>query len=266
MSVFEDFLKLQHKTAIQETRKQNILKCKHLNMWSNAGDAWMNMVEWEKAGEVGLDINQFLGKPVYVGLDLASKIDIAALMLLFVKDGHYYLFSNYYLPEDRTFGEDFAHYAGWVGDEYMTATPGSRIDFEYIKDDIRQIAKHYDLTGEENRGGEICNDPWNAQQLVTELLNEGISVVEISQTVNMLSEPMKEVEAALKDGKFHHDANPVTSWMVGNVMCKEDKKSNIFPFKEGEGNKIDGAVATITAMARAMYDKGNVEMPIPIFI
>ena len=122
------------------------------------------------------------------------------------------------------------------------------------------------MTGEENRGGEICNDPWNAQQLITELMNEGIAVVEISQTVNMLSEPMKEVEAALKDGKFHHDNNPVTYWMMANVMCKVDKKDNIFPFKEGDDNKIDGSVACITAMARAMYDKGNVEMPIPLFI
>ncbi len=265
VSVFKDFLKLQHKTAIQETRKQNILKCKHLNMWSNAGDAWMNMVEWEKAGEVGLDISQFIGEPAYVGLDLASKIDIAALMLIFVKEGKYYIFSNYYIPEDRTLGEDYAHYAEWAGNGYMTTTPGSRIDFEYIKSDIDRIAKDYDLSGEQNFGGEICNDPWNAQQLVTELLKKGIAVVEISQTVNMLSEPMKEVEAAVKDNKLVHDANPVTSWMVANTMCKYDKKDNIFPFKEGEGNKIDGAVAMITAMARAMYASDQ-EMPIPVFI
>lgn len=255
VSVFKDFLKRQYKTALQETRKQNILKCKHLNMWSNAGTAWLNMVEWEKAGE-DLDKNKFWGDPVYAGLDLASKIDIAALMLLFNKEGHYYLFSNYYIPETRTQGEDRAHYAGWVQDGYMTATPGSRIDFEYIKDDIKKFAKDFDLSGQKNGGGEICNDPWNAQQLVTELVNDGIDVVEISQTVNMLSEPMKEIEAVLKDGKFHHDNNPVTTWMFGNVMCRIDKKDNVFPFKEGEDNKIDGAVATITAMARAMRKAG----------
>ena len=112
------------------------------------------------------------------------------------------------------------------------------------------------MSGQKNGGGEICNDPWNAQQLVTELMNDGIGVVEISQTVNMLSEPMKEIEAVLKDGKFHHDNNPVTTWMFGNVMCRVDKKDNIFPFKEGEDNKIDGAVATITAMTRAMRKIG----------
>ena len=266
VSVYEHFLRLQHKTALQQTRKQNILKCKHLNLWSNAGDAWLNMVEWETAANTKSDRADFLGEPVYMGLDLASKIDIAALMMIFVKEGHYYLFSQYYIPESRTQGEDMSHYAEWVKDGYMIATPGSRIDFDYIKRDILQYAKEYDLSGEENGGGEICNDPWNAQQLITELMKENIAVVEVSQTVNMLSEPMKETEAALKDGKFHHDGNPVTTWMMGNVMCRVDKKDNIFPYKEGDANKIDGSVACITGMARAMYDKGSEEMPIPIFV
>jgi phage terminase large subunit-like protein len=66
---------------------------------------------------------------------------------------------------------------------------------------------------------------------------------------------MKEIEAAIKDGKFHHNGNPVTTWMFGNTMCRVDKKDNVFPFKEGDENKIDGAVATITAMNRAMNQK-----------
>lgn len=252
VSVFEDFLLDQYKTAIRESRKQNILKCKHLNIWSNSGNSWLNPVEWEQAVNKVLTIDDFWGEPAFVGLDLASKIDVASLMALFRRDGHYYLFSNHYIPETRIHGEDMAHYAGWVHDGYMTTTPGNRIDFEYIKADIRQLAKNHDLSGEEMGGGAICNDPWNAQQLITELMNEQIACVEVPQTVSVLSEPMKEIEAALKDGKFHHDGNPVTRWMFENVMVNEDKKGNIFPFKDSEKNKIDGAVATITAMRRAM--------------
>jgi len=266
VSVFGDFLKRQYKTALQETRKQNILKCKHLNIWSNAGVAWLDMVEWERAGDSNLDINQFWGDPAYVGLDLASKIDIAALMMLFVKDGHYYLFSKYYIPESRTEGEDMTHYYEWVENGHMIATPGSRIDFEYIKKDIKQIAKDFDLSGEENGGGEICNDQWNAQQLVTELISDNIECVEIPQNVKFLSEPMKEIEAALKDDKFHHDNNPVSNWMFSNVTAFEDRNANIFPRKEGEENKIDGAVATITGMSRCMYFKEAQKIPMPIFI
>ncbi len=263
VSVFPDFLKKQHRDAIQNSRKQNILKCKHLNIWANAGDAWMNMVDWDKAGDSTLDINDFKEENCYLGLDLASKIDIASAMPLFKKDGHYYLFSKHYIPEEQTKGEDMAHYAGWAHDGYLTTTHGNRIDFDYIKDDIRQIAKGHDVSGEENGGGTVANDPWNAQDLITQLMKEDIAVVEVPQTVNYLSEPMKEIEACIKDGKFHHDNNPVTNWMFANVMVKEDKKANVFPFKEGAKNKIDGAVATITGMSRAMvFDYDEYEQPV----
>lgn len=257
VSVFVDFLKRQLKDGLQEARKQNIVKCKHLNVWSNAGAAWLNMVEWEKCADPEMDIRDFEGTPVYLGLDLASKIDIASKMYLFKVGDDYYLFSKHYIPETRTHGEEFAHYAGWVHDGHIEATPGSRIDIQGIEDSIKEDAKKFDLSGSEVGGGEVCNDPWNAQQLITNLMNEDIECVEISQTVAYLSEAMKEIEAAVKEGNFHHDGNPVTTWMFGNICCTPDKKDNIFPFKEGDENKIDGGVATITAMARAMYDDGD---------
>lgn len=257
VSVFEDYLRRQHQTAIQDARKQNILKCKHLNIWSNAAAAFFNMVDFEKAADSTLSINDFYGEPVYVGLDLAAKKDLVALMILFRRGDDYYLFSRYYLPEEESRGEDKAHYAGWVHQGYITTTPGNRIDYSYIKKDVLQIAKDHDLSGADNDGGEICNDPWNAQQLVSELEDEGLVVTEISQTVNMLSEPMKELDAVICDGHFHHDGNPVTYWCFANTMAHRDKKDNVFPFKEGDENKIDGAVATINAMCRAMVEDGG---------
>jgi len=65
------------------------------------------------------------------------------------------------------------------------------------------------------------------------------------------------LEALVKAGNLKHDGNPVTNWMISNVCCRVDKKDNIFPFKEGNENKIDGAVALITAMARAMYTQSD---------
>lgn len=257
VSIYADFLESQRKTAIQDPRKQNIIKCKHLNMWSNAGDAWMNMVEWNQCHDPEINIEQFHGKPVFIGLDLASKIDIAAKIYVFKKGEVYYVFSQYYIPEDRTFDEEHAHYAGWVHEGYIEATPGSRIDIDAIQESIKQDAKDFGLSGSENGSGEICNDPWNAQQLITNLIAENIACVEISQTVSMLSEPMKEIEALVKAGNLKHDGNPVTNWMIANVCCRVDKKDNIFPFKEGNENKIDGAVALITAMARAMYTQAD---------
>lgn len=257
VSVFDDYLRRQYSTAIRDARKQNILKCKHLNIWSNAGEAFFNMVEFEKCADSTLDINEFFGDPAFIGLDLAAKKDLAALMILFKKNDCYFLFSRYYFPKMETKGEDKAHYAGWEHDGYIITTPGNRIDYEVIKADLLEMAKTYDLSGIERGGGEICNDPWNAQQLVSELENEGISVTEIPQTVNMLSEPMKELDAVISAGNFRHDGNPVTYWCFANTMARKDKKDNVFPYKEGDENKIDGTVAAIMAMSRAMLVKGD---------
>ena len=177
VSVFEDFLKGQLKTALQDSRKQNIIKCKHLNIWSNAGDAWLNMASWQNCTDLEMSLSDFEGQPCWIGLDLASKKDVAAVMLLFKKNDEYFLFSNYYIPEERTYGEDMAHYAGWSHDGYMETTPGSRIDIERIQEDIRELSKRFDVSGSQNGGGEVCNDPWNAQQLITNLMNEGIGVI-----------------------------------------------------------------------------------------
>jgi len=233
VSIFEKFLQSQYKVAVQDPRKQNILKCKHLNVWSNAGESWLNSVDWERCADHGLDEADFLDEPCFLGLDLASKLDVASAMRLFRRGDEYFLFSRHYIPEERTHGEERTHYAGWVKSGHMVANPGSRIDFGVIRDDILRWAKLHDLRGSDRGGGEVCNDPWNAQQLITELEAMGVATVEISQTVNMLSEPMKEIEAAIKAGKMHHDGNPVTGWMFRNVCCRIDKKDNVFPYKEG---------------------------------
>lgn len=268
VSIMEDFLKRQHRTAIQETRKQNILKCKHLNMWSNAGSTWLNAVDWEKCYDRNMNINDFKGEPCYIGLDLASKKDLASKMLLFKKDGEYYLFSTHYTPEENTYGEDKSAYAGWAHDKYLTLHPGARIDIEAIQEDIVKDAQRFDIAGEDNNGGEVCSDPWNAQQLLTNLVNQGIACVEIPQTAPSLTEPMKELEVLIIEGKFHHDGNPVTTWMFQNVFCEPDHKENIFPRKSHKTspNKIDGAVATINAMARAMYFKEAQKIIPPSFM
>lgn len=260
VSVMEDFLRSQHRTAIQESKKRNTLKCKHLNLWSNAGEVFFDMVAFDNAADPTMLLSDFGGRPVWMGLDLAAKKDLCALMLLFKEGELYSLFSRYYLPEDRTKGEDMEHYAGWAHDGYIQTNPGRRIDYSIIREDIEQFAKDFDVDPpidnpgyKENSGkGAVCNDPWNAQQLVSELELKKIGVTEISQTVQSLSEPMKELDAVICSGKFRHDGNPVTQWCFANTMARIDKNDNVFPFKEGEENKIDGAAAAINAMCQAM--------------
>jgi phage terminase large subunit-like protein len=246
ISIFPDYLKKQHLDAMQSAAKQNIIKCKHLNQWCNAGVAFYNMLEWDSCKDLKTTMGEFKGQSCWIGVDLASKIDIAAVVVMFKDNDEYWIFPKFYIPEDRIMSEEMAQYAGWVHDGYMETTPGSRIDFEYIQEDIKQLNREFLVE-------EIPHDPWNAAQFVTNMMNEGFTMVEIGQTVANLSEPLKESEALIKEKKLHHNGNPVMDWMIGNVVARLDKNDNVFPYKEREKNKIDGPIAMILALSRAMH-------------
>ena len=258
VSVFKDYLKDQWKDTVENSTKQNINKCKHLNIWSNAGDSWLNMLEWEKAGNPELNIEDFWDEPCNLGLDLSSKLDVASAMRLFKKkiDGvvHYYLFSKHFIPESQTKEKENEHFLKWSREGFLESTIGKRIDFETIEEWLYVQAKLFDLSGEDNGGGSVCNDPWESQPTVARLEKRKISVVEISQVPNMLTGPMKEIEASVKDSTFHHDGNPLTNWMFGNAIRKDHSKGRQSIDKEDKKKKIDGAAATINAMARSMFD------------
>src|SRR5690606_39044600 len=127
-------------TAIASSREQNIFKTKHLNIWVTARAAWLNMEWWHRQADRSLKLEDFKGEPAWLGLDLASKIDLAAKVRVFRRmvEGvaHYYAFGTYYVPESTAQDPRNRHYQGWVHDGHLTATEGEAIDQERIKADL----------------------------------------------------------------------------------------------------------------------------------
>jgi phage terminase large subunit-like protein len=245
VSVFEDFLRSQHKEAIQRVSTQNTIRTKHLNQWVSVGSAFFNIFDWDCCKDETMSEDDFKGCDCWIGLDLASKVDIAAKMKLFKKNDEFYVFGSYYLPEDAAEGNDRNHYITWHKQGWLTLTDGARINLDWVEEDIIADSKKHQII-------EVCNDPWNAQMLIDHLQKQKIPVIEIPQTVNYLSGPMKELDALIRSKKIHHNGDPVLKWMISNTMGKYDKKDNVFPYKDKEINKIDGVVALIMAIGRAM--------------
>ncbi len=249
VSVMEDFLLAQQRKAMQNPNKQNAFKTKHLNVWCNASTAWMNMLKWDAVADASLRIEDFAGEQAIVALDLASKIDIAAKVTVFTREidgeAHYYGFGKYYLPEETVQESGNEQYQGWAHEERLTLTPGNVIDFAYIEDDLKEDASRFEVV-------EVPYDPFQATQLSTRMLEEGFPMVEIRPIVLNFSEPMKELESLVLSGRFHHDGCPILTWMVSNVVAHTDTKDNIYPRKERPENKIDGVVALIMALGRAL--------------
>jgi len=244
VSVKPDDIRRKARKAMQVAAAQNNFLTKHLNEWVNADTAWMDMLSWERCADAPLN-EEFAGQQCWAAGDLASKVDIASKALVFERDGHYYGYVANYLNEDAAEDGRNSQYSGWARSGRLIVTPGNVTDYGQIEGDLRQDATNFDIV-------ELALDPWQAEHIRQRLAGEGLNAIEMRQTVANMSEPMKQLQALVLQGRFHHDGCPVLSWMVSNVVCHVDAKDNIYPRKEFPENKIDGVVALIMALGRAI--------------
>jgi phage terminase large subunit-like protein len=256
VSVFAEFLKQAQLEAVQSAHKQNIFKTKHLNVWVNAATAWMNMDAWGKCKDSSLDIGDFMKETCFEGVDLAAKVDLASRMKVFKRlisgKVHYYAFGRHYVPLDRAMDGQHPHYEKWVHEGSLVGVEGVEIQLPLIQREIEADYLKFKYAC-------IAFDPWSALQMQQELetICRGDVILTIDQTTKNLSDAMKEVEAAVLSGRFHHDGDPVLSWAMSNVIAKEDANENVFPRKEKHGkNKIDPVSALLNAMNRAYVAGG----------
>jgi phage terminase large subunit-like protein len=255
VSVFADDLAQKVKRAQNVASAQPAYLTKHLNVWCQADQAWMNMAKWNACADPSLDESDFESVPCIVGLDLASKLDLLSAVRLHWRDianketgrneRHYYVFHQSWLPEEAIADSINAHlYNGWVIEGQIIAVPGATNDYDIIEDWIRDSARRFHVA-------EIAHDQYNATSLVNHLQPEGLVMVEVPQKTIFLSPAMRELEAAVADGRFHHN-DPLLTWAISNVVAHADKNDNLFPNKETKDNKIDPATALLMAMNRAM--------------
>ena len=253
VSVYPFDMERLAKKAKESPASMNNFLTKRLNVWCNAESAWMNMMEWDKCANPRLKEKDFLGDMCWIGVDLASKIDINAVVRLYKRkiDGetHVFSFPSFYLPEQAIIDGSNSQYDGWRRRGLLTVTDGEIIDMDKIEDDVIEMRDGRDLQ-------EVCYDPGhNATQWAGHLDDEGLDMVEIRPSVMNFSEPLKWMEALVKAGRWHHDGNEIQTWMVSNVVVRHDAKDNIYPRKERPENKIDGVVATCTGLNRLLADE-----------
>jgi phage terminase large subunit-like protein len=246
VSVDDDFLLARLNDAKNNARKQSIFQTKHLNVWVGSREAYFNVDKWHQCADSALDLEDFKGRDCYLGLDLASRVDIAALEILFpLGNDDFVRFGKYYLPESALENGASDHYRAWALDGWLTITDGEIIDFNEIKSDILDICSKFNVR-------ELGYDPFQATMLITDLMAEGVPVVEMRPTVLNFSEPMKFLDSLIRSKQIRHSGDPVMSWMISNVVAKEDAKENVYPRKDRAENKIDGVVALLMGLGRSM--------------
>lgn len=249
VSVMPEVVTSLQKKAIAIPSAAGNFMTKHLDVWCSAASGWMNMPAWNKCAREELRREDFEGEPCYIGLDLGSKSDMTAKVLMFPREDregrtYFVTFADFYLPSRAIETSPNSQYRGWVEQGLIRVTEGAMTDFNVVEEDIREDLSRYSVQS-------IAYDPWQATQLISSLEDSGAPLVECRMTVQQISEPMKTLEALVLDGRIQHDGNPCLTWMMGNVVAKVDAKDNIFPRKERYEQKIDGPVAMIIALSAA---------------
>jgi phage terminase large subunit-like protein len=261
VSIFEDFLEARHQEALNRPVKQGINLTKHLNVWVSSRDAWLNMADWQACADTSLTLEEMAGCEAWIGLDLATKIDVAAMVAkVRLADGRIAYWPSFYLPEAVAFeakSKNAAAYSGWAAAGHLTLTPGDATDFEFVAEDLRKLCRVLDVQA-------VGFDPYQGHHMAQQLQAEGAPVIEYPMQTRTLSPPMREMEAAIAAKERVHTGNPMFDWMASNVTAKEDGRGNIYPRKpHGQDHlKIDGITAALMAEGLSM----NEEAPAAPFI
>ncbi len=248
-------LRVSGKRAAEVPAQQNTFRRLYLCQWTEQAQRALDMDVWAAAPTVG-DPAALAGRPCFGGLDLASNVDVAAFVLLFppLAEGEpMQILSRFWVPAltlAARVRRDRVPYDVWAEQGLLEATPGDLIDYDVIRERIRADAARYRIM-------EIAYDRWGAVQLATQLQGDGLTMVPLGQGFASLSAPTKEFLGLVTGRRLAHGGHPVLRWMASNLALKQDAAGNLKPDKGASSEKIDGIVALVMALARAMVHEGG---------
>lgn len=235
----------------------------HLGIRTKQETRYLDVDQWDMNASI-VDLSRLKGRECWGGLDLGSTSDLCALAWVFpADDGAFDVLLRCWAPEDSIEDLDArtANAASaWVKQGWLTATPGDVTDYDFIK---AQIGRDRD----EFLVKEIAYDRWNATQIVNDLTTDGAPMITFGQGFASMSAPTKDLQRLIKVGAradehgapvkpmIRHGGDPLLRWMVDNFAVAMDPAGNVKPDKKNAGDKIDGVVALIMALARALASR-----------
>ena len=237
-------------SAKQNPTEENAFRQLRLNQWVKQAIRWMPMEKWDLCN-FAVNEEELKGRVCYGGLDLSSTTDITAFVLVFPpidEDDKYQILPYFWLPEDNLdlrVKRDHVNYDLWKKQGYIQTTEGNVVHYGFIEKFIEDLGEIYNIR-------EIAFDRWGAVQMVQNLEGMGFTVVPFGQGFKDMSPPTKELMKLTLERKIAHGGHPVLRWMMDNIFIRTDPAGNIKADKEKSTEKIDGVIATIMALDRAI--------------
>ena len=245
-----DKVKAACESAQQNPGEENAFRQLRLNQWVKQSVRWMPMDKWD-ACAFPVSEDDLEGRICYGGLDLSSTTDITAFVLVFPpldEEDKYYVLPYFWIPEetlDLRVRRDHVPYDLWERQGVLMTTEGNVVHYGYIERFIENLGERFNIR-------EIAFDRWGAVQMVQNLEGMGFTVVPFGQGFKDMSPPTKELMKLVLEEKIAHGGHPVLRWMMDNIFIRTDPAGNIKADKEKSTEKIDGAIATIMGLDRAI--------------
>jgi len=244
-----EFLQEECRRASESAAYQNTFRRLYLNQWTEQDTRWIDIAKWDACNET-FDPEEMRGRRCFIALDLATTTDIAAEAICFPPrdNGSWAFLWRFWVPSEnvrKRSVRDRVPYDVWIRSGLIEVTQGNIIDYDIIRQRVLEDVQLYDVQ-------EVVYDRWGATQLITQLQGDGLTCVPFGQGFASMSAPTKEFEKLIIGKLIMHNGNQVARWMMGNVSVRQDPAGNLKPDKSKSSEKIDGIVAAIMALGRAM--------------
>lgn len=238
------YLSEQVQRAKDDSSSKKGILCKDFNIKNNTDEKWLDFETVNN--EETFDIDELRGSYAIGGADLSSVNDLTCATALVLKDKKKYVLQHYFIPEvkmEEKIREDHVPYDKWKEKGLLTTCEGAMINFSDVTAWFYKLHSEYDITC-----SWIGYDPWGAKYWIQEMKDTGFVMEEVIQGAKTMSNPMKELEADLKDKKINYNNNPILKWCLLNTAIKTDDNDNIRPVKgKNQKQRIDGTVSLIDA-------------------
>jgi phage terminase large subunit-like protein len=224
------------------------------NIWRKDSSAYLDQDAWDRCGKIPLPpIEEFAGESAWGAFDLSQTEDLTALAAVFKRDQLFYLYAWFWIPEENLEVRARKHrvnYEAWHEEGWIETTAGAVVDYDGIEERVKALATDHELR-------RFYGDKYNATQLGNNLIKAGLPFEFMQQGFLSMNAPCKEFDRLLKSGRIVHGNNPVLAWHFANAELVHDAAGNWKLDKGKSRSKIDGAVASIMALAAATDEDGE---------
>jgi phage terminase large subunit-like protein len=225
----------------------------HLNVKTQTEVRWLDLEQWDKC-DSPVNEDDLIGKRCFAAFDLSHNTDTTSNGYVFPPDDDcplYRVLVRTYIPEDNAKAremKDHVPYLTWAREGYIKLTPGNVIDHAFIKAEFEKDYEKFDIQ-------EVAFDRWGFEALRQQFIADGVDdevFVSFGMGFVSMSAPCKKLEELVLARQLAHGGNPVLRWMAGNTVVETDAAENLKPSKKKSTERIDGIVATVMALGRAI--------------